>query len=253
MPDVREPTDEDEPEPVAAEPARANRSRRGVLIGIGAAVAVALLLGGTLWLAVPGDDDGESGTAQPGSSVAAAPATPSAQVTPPTSAATAGSPGTTTQPAAPAPPAASTSSPTADSSVGGSATAETVPTTASVVDSPPATPQPAVAPAPAEPAAFVIDYYALLPADTDTGWERLTERFRSEIAQDREYYESFWGGVNRVEISDAVATAEDGVEATVTYYFADGQVTTERTAYELVLVGDSWNIDYSTVLTSQDL
>ena len=75
--DVRAPTDEDEPEPVAAEPARTNRSRRGVLIGIAAAVAIALLLGGTLWLAVPGDDEGESGTAQPGSSVAAAPATPS--------------------------------------------------------------------------------------------------------------------------------------------------------------------------------
>ena len=85
-----------------------------------------------------------------------------------------------------------------------------------------------------ELAAAVTDYYALMPANTEAGWARLTPAFQSSIAQNREYYNSFWGGVGRVVASDVTGTAPDTVEATITYYFTDGSVSVERTAYRLV-------------------
>ncbi len=100
-------------------------------------------------------------------------------------------------------------------------------------------------------AAAVSDYYALMPANTDAGWALLTPSFQSGIAKDREYYNSFWSGVQRVVASDVTGTAPDNVEATITYYFTDGTVSVERTAYRLVRDGGVLKIDNSSVLSSR--
>jgi len=102
-----------------------------------------------------------------------------------------------------------------------------------------------------ELAAAVTDYYALMLANTEAGWARLTPAFQSGIAQNREYYNSFWGGINRVVASEVTGAAPDTVEATITYYFADGKVSVERTAYRLVQDGGEWKIDSSSVLSSR--
>src|SRR5664280_57748 len=103
----------------------------------------------------------------------------------------------------------------------------------------------------AELAAAVTGYYALMPANTDAGWVLLTPSFQSGIAQDRAYYNSFWGGVQRVVATDVTGTPPDGVEATITYYFTDGRVSVERTAYRLVRDGGDLKIDSSSVLSSR--
>ncbi|HEY5882488.1 MAG TPA: serine/threonine-protein kinase, partial [Nakamurella sp.] len=102
-----------------------------------------------------------------------------------------------------------------------------------------------------ELAAAVTDYYALMPANTEAGWARLTPGFQSGIAQNRAYYNSFWGGINRVVASEVTGTAPDTVEATITYYFTGGNVSVERTAYRLVQDGGEWKIDSSSVLSSR--
>jgi hypothetical protein len=103
----------------------------------------------------------------------------------------------------------------------------------------------------AELAAAVSDYYALMPANTDAGWALLTPGFQSGIARDRDYYNSFWSGVQRVVATDVTGTAPDSVEATITYYFTDGTVSVERTAYRLVRDGGVLKIDSSSVLSSR--
>jgi hypothetical protein len=100
-------------------------------------------------------------------------------------------------------------------------------------------------------AAAVSDYYALMPTNTEAGWAMLTPGFQSGIAQDREYYNSFWGGVQRVVATDVTGTAPDSAEATITYYFTDGRVSVERTAYRLVRDGGVIKIDNSSVLSSR--
>ena len=99
--------------------------------------------------------------------------------------------------------------------------------------------------------ATVSDYYALMPDNTDAGWARLTPAFQSGIAQNRDYYKSFWGGVQSVAATDVTATGPDTVEATITYTFTDGSGSVERTEYQLVRDGAEIKIDNSTVLSSQ--
>lgn len=100
-------------------------------------------------------------------------------------------------------------------------------------------------------AAAVTEYYALMPTDTDEGWSRLTPNFQTSIAQNREYYESFWGGVDLVLATDITGIPPDQAEATLTYYFDDGRVSVERTTYRLVQDGGILKLDTSTVQSSQ--
>ena len=88
-----------------------------------------------------------------------------------------------------------------------------------------------------------------MPGDTDGGWARLTPSFQSGVAQDRGYYQSFWDGISRVTATDITGTPPGTAEATITYYFSDGRVSTERTSYVIVRDGESLKIDDSTVLS----
>ncbi len=97
----------------------------------------------------------------------------------------------------------------------------------------------------------MTDYYALLPGDTDAAWERLTPRFQSDTAVDRQYYQRFWDSVDRVTIRGAEGSAPDTAGAEITYYFHDGRVAVEATLFTLVRDGKQLDIDYSHVLTSE--
>jgi serine/threonine protein kinase len=97
----------------------------------------------------------------------------------------------------------------------------------------------------------VTGYYALMPGNTDAGWALLTPTFQTDIARNRESYDSFWGGIDRVVASDAIGTPPDSAEATITYYFKDGSVSIERTSYRLVDDGGVLKLDDSTVLSSR--
>ena len=106
------------------------------------------------------------------------------------------------------------------------------------------------APNSADLAGAITDYYTLVPANTDEGWARLTTSFQTGTARNRQYYQSFWDGVERVVVSDVTGVPPDAAEATITYYFNGGRVTTERTAYTLVPDNGMLKIDSSTVLSS---
>ncbi len=54
----------------------------------------------------------------------------------------------------------------------------------------------------------VVEYYALLPADTDAAWQRLGPTLRQT---GRESYEEFWSGVDSVEIVAPPELVRDGV------------------------------------------
>jgi len=158
-------------------------------------------------------------------------------------------------------PAGSTPPPTGDAATTPEPAAQTAVETQEVtlspavqaVETPEATPpSPAAAdPAAADPAAAVADYYNLMPANTDEGWARLTSNFQTGIAQNRQYYESFWHGIDRVDITDIRGDPPDHAEATISYYFTDGRVSVERTSYHLVQDDGILKLDDSTVLSSR--
>jgi len=97
----------------------------------------------------------------------------------------------------------------------------------------------------------VESYYSLLPGNTDAGWNRLTDRYRRTTATSRGYYESFWGAIDRVRLSDVSGRAPGAVTATVRYDYEDGRVYVERTSYRLVEDDGILKIDRSTVLESR--
>jgi hypothetical protein len=196
------------------------RRRTGAAIAAAAVVIVALLMTGFLLLR--GDDSGQA---------------PVAATTVEDTVATEN----------PAPTTASEQSSETDSTsqVSSSAAAESPST------EPPSTEPPSTEPTADELAAAVSGYYALMPGNTDAGWALLTPSFQSSIAQNRDYYDSFWSGIAQVGVSDVTGTPPGTVEATVTYTFTDGSVSVERTAYQLVDDGGTLKIDSSTVLSSR--
>ncbi|MEP6980785.1 MAG: protein kinase [Nakamurella sp.] len=130
------------------------------------------------------------------------------------------------------------------------------PSTASVPQSslsspesaPPTSEAPTGEPTAAELVAFVTDYYAAMPGGTDQGWGRLTSRFQNGIAQNRDYYELFWGSIKAVDVNDISASPPGTVEATITYHFEDSRVSVERTVYSVVREGGALKIDNSEVV-----
>ena len=103
---------------------------------------------------------------------------------------------------------------------------------------------------PPDRAAFITDYYGLLPANTTVGWTRLTARYQQGTAHGFDSYLRFWGQMSAVRAYDALAQG-DTVDATVEYTFKDGRVVVERHRYSLVQDGGVWKIDASTVLSSR--
>ena len=104
------------------------------------------------------------------------------------------------------------------------------------------------APTAAELSQAVTDYYALLPDDTDAGWERLTASYQRQTGG-RDSYEGFWNDIDTVTVTDVSATAPDRAQATVTYVEKSGnRQSSERRSFRLVRSGELLKIDQSSVI-----
>lgn len=104
------------------------------------------------------------------------------------------------------------------------------------------------APTTAELAQAVTDYYALMPDDTDAGWQLLTASYQRQTGG-RDSYEDFWNGMDTVTVTDVSATAPDRVQATLTYVEKSGnRESTERRSFRLVRSDGVLKIDQSSVI-----
>jgi hypothetical protein len=89
-----------------------------------------------------------------------------------------------------------------------------------------------------------------MPAGTDQAWPRMTANYQTNHAGGRQAYETFWDKYSRVSVSGVVGLPPGGAEATVVYYYKNGRVDTERTAYRLVEEDGQLKISSSDVISS---
>ena len=99
----------------------------------------------------------------------------------------------------------------------------------------------------------IISYYALMPRNTDAAWPGMTASYQTNHAGGRQAYQRFWDAVGKITVADVRGIPPDSAQATLTYYFKDGRVVRERTAYGLVDEGGRLKINSSTVLSSVTL
>jgi eukaryotic-like serine/threonine-protein kinase len=99
----------------------------------------------------------------------------------------------------------------------------------------------------------ITSYYALMPRNTDAGWPRMTSSYQTNHAGGRQAYQRFWDAISKITVADVRGTPPDSARATLTYYFKDGRVVRERTAYGLVREDGILKISSSTVLSSVTL
>jgi hypothetical protein len=80
--------------------------------------------------------------------------------------------------------------------------------------------------------AFLKDYFGTVPDDLDTGWSMLGPGMRSV---GRDSYESWWGSVQTVSVSQIAPNPGAGsAEVTLRYVMKDGRVSVERQRIDLV-------------------
>ncbi len=99
----------------------------------------------------------------------------------------------------------------------------------------------------------VTGYYAALPGDIEGAWPLMTAEYQENHAGGRGAYEAFWADIADVEIADVSVSAPDNAQATLTYYFRDGSVVEEVTAYRFVDEGGVLKIAATEVLSSAQL
>jgi serine/threonine protein kinase len=99
----------------------------------------------------------------------------------------------------------------------------------------------------------ITNYYALMPRNTDAAWPEMTASYQTNHAGGRQAYQRFWDAISRITVADVRGIPPDSAQATLTYYFKDGRVVRERTAYGLVDEGGRLKINSSTVLSSVTL
>ncbi|WP_375423993.1 serine/threonine-protein kinase [uncultured Friedmanniella sp.] len=199
----------------------APRRRRGAIGWVVAVVLLLLVVG--LGYAVLHDGGGS------GAGIAAS---PSAARTPASSRSTSSS------------TSSATTSTSASSSPTESASSSSPTPSDSPSPSPSSTPSPSASAGEARLVEGVTSYYALLPRDTEAGWERLTGRYRSATGG-RKSYDQFWGEFSAVSTSKVTATGADQVEATVSYVGTDGRKSSERRSFTLVEDDGELKIDAS--------
>jgi eukaryotic-like serine/threonine-protein kinase len=100
-------------------------------------------------------------------------------------------------------------------------------TTAPAVTTAPPTTAPTSAPVPAsDAAAFVQNYYGLLPDDTDAAWRLLGPEAQSRSGGESGY-DSFWAEVASVSLQNVRQTGDGTVEGTVVFTRRDGGTSSE--------------------------
>jgi serine/threonine protein kinase len=90
-----------------------------------------------------------------------------------------------------------------------------------------------------DPAAFVEDYYTLMPEDTDSGWQMLGGDLKS---QGKSSYEDFWSTIADVEVSKVTAESPTSVVYDITYVGTDGSTSPEHKRITLEEQGNGYVI-----------
>jgi hypothetical protein len=90
------------------------------------------------------------------------------------------------------------------------------------------------------PEAFVEDYYAVLPDDTQTGWSMLSPGFQDEVGSYGDY-DGFWSTIDAVTVED-VESAGSGAVDTTLVYTTDGSTQREVRRIELTRSGGEYLI-----------
>jgi eukaryotic-like serine/threonine-protein kinase len=215
--------------------------------GIAAAAAIVAVLGIGILIAVlmadrawsPAASSGQSSAVAPEStSLSSAPQAPSASTTPQL-------------------PSSTTTSRTRARTPAPDPSAPATPRTKARKSSPPQsrTTPPTVrgTPTAAQLRRAITSYYALMPRNTDAAWPRMTTWYQTNHAGGRQAYQRFWDAIDRVSVADVSGNPPGSARATITYYFKDGRVVRERTAYGLVKEGARLKISSTTVLSSVTL
>jgi len=243
-----EPTgDEDGGPDAPTAPAPDNRDQRSTQPrrnrSVAAAVAIVALLGlGIVVVALLlGDRRAPSPATVPGQSSSATPASTQLSTAPESPAPSAATP-SAAAPRASSTPQRDSSSPTSPRTRAGTPTG--APTTAPTVSGTPTA---------AQLRRAITSYYALMPRNTDAAWPRMTASYQTNHAGGRQAYQRFWDAVDRISLADVKGMPPDSAQATLTYYFKDGRVVRERTAYGLVNDGGRLKINSTTVLSSVTL
>ncbi|HEX6878573.1 MAG TPA: protein kinase [Nocardioidaceae bacterium] len=97
---------------------------------------------------------------------------------------------------------------------------------------------------------FVEDYYALMPENTDAGWQRLSPAMQDRVG--RGGYEQWWDSVDSVDLQQAQAVeSQRQVEVVLTYYMKDGSAKQQSERISLVRANGSYLIDDDDVLSSR--
>ena len=104
-----------------------------------------------------------------------------------------------------------------------------------------------------EPAEVTPGAGAASPAGSVPRSTPQAARTSSTTATSRSYYNQFWSGIDRVQVSQVTSEAPSSVVATLRYDYADGRTFIERTSYSLVPQGGQLKIDRSTVLSSRQI
>ncbi len=156
-------------------------------------------------------------------------------------------------------PVATPADPTTDTSTAPSpTTSEASPSASAEQSSAPSTTRPPTASpsrrsssaSAADLAEAITSYYALMPTGTDQAWPRMTASYQRNKAGSRQAYQRFWDAIGRVSVSGARGLPPGRAQATITYFYKNGRVVTERTAYGLVEEDGQLKINSSTVLSS---
>jgi eukaryotic-like serine/threonine-protein kinase len=92
-----------------------------------------------------------------------------------------------------------------------------------------------------------------MPRNTDAAWPRMTASYQTNHAGGRQAYQRFWDAVDRISVADVRGMPPNAAQATITYYFKDGRVVRERTAYGLFNDSGDLKINSTTVLSSVTL
>ena len=205
--------------------------------GLAAALAIVLLGGGILLAALlvndrnsanPTAGTGESTSAPPTSSRLATPTPDASSQTPSSSSTQAQAPSATAAPPTKSPKPSRTPSATTAPTVRGAATA-------------------------AQLRQAITSYYVLLPRNTEAAWPGMTDSYQRNHAGGRQAYQRFWDAISKITVTKVKGSPPGSAQATITYYFKDGRVIRERTAYGLINDNGRLKINSSTVLSSAPL
>ena len=94
--------------------------------------------------------------------------------------------------------------------------------------------------------AFVEDYYAVLPDDTEAGWSMLSPEFQGEVGSYGSY-DGFWSTIDSVTVQDVQAVGGNAVDTTLVYT-TDGSSQSEVRRIELTRSGDDYLISGDAVV-----